>query len=549
MSVYDKQERKIVFSLASTPVRVGPGCYNLDEEAEFRARKGQKPAPFNTTGAIGSSGADFAGPGPIYKPKITDVDSRHNRVVGGRALANRAPRFVYNTNDMPGPGTYEIMKKTRWLQKGAVSMDPPTIPPPPPEPVKVFVKDPDELQPPKRTTVMKPGRPLSIPSIPDGDRLFGYRINRDGKLTVNKRPDSFPPLYNGDIPKFETEKFHGCKFGARTGLRDTNWAGPPGPAPNSYSPSLPKKKNFIRTQPHLASAWGLMGPDKNYPKKKIYSVQPAPNAYDIRGDIVPLPEGAAPFDQSSRRFVYVYNENPGPGSYETSGGSIGEAATVAPLDFTAKRFVSEIESSPGPSDYRQPDGIADEINKKSELLGSPHGAFGISQGRDFNLGSKQEFPAPNSYNPKAARAGPNPIVTRRLTSSFADRQIKGLDPRFNAGFGNPAPNAYESDKAYSRLKSTRRAEASSNEGKDRQTCFHFHAQRFHDVKNDVPAPCTYDPVIECKCMAKGRFTVHDAKLNSMQNSVGPGPAYFPTNETIGQTNTFNSTLGYAKEPE
>ena len=40
---------------------------------------------------------------------------------------------------------------------------------------------------------------------------------------------------------------------------------------------------------------------------------PAPNAYDVRGNIPQLPEGAAPFDQSSKRFVYVYNENPGPG--------------------------------------------------------------------------------------------------------------------------------------------------------------------------------------------------------------------------------------------
>ena len=27
-------------------------------------------------------------------------------------------RFVYKANDMPGPGTYEIMKKTKWLEKG-----------------------------------------------------------------------------------------------------------------------------------------------------------------------------------------------------------------------------------------------------------------------------------------------------------------------------------------------------------------------------------------------------------------------------------------------
>ena len=29
----------------------------------------------------------------------------------------------------------------------------------------------------------------------------------------------------GELPKYETEKLHGCKFGARTALRDINWAG------------------------------------------------------------------------------------------------------------------------------------------------------------------------------------------------------------------------------------------------------------------------------------------------------------------------------------
>jgi len=549
MSVYDKQERKITFELASTPARVGPGCYNLDDDADLRGRKGQKPAPFQTTGSIGSSGVNFPGPGPIYNPKIADSNSRHNRVVGGRALANTAPRFVYTSNDMPGPGTYEIMRKTRWLQKGAVSMEPATIPPPPSEPVKVFIKDQDESQPPKRTTVMKPPRPLAIPSIPDGDRLFGYRINRDGKLTVNKRPDTFPALYDGELPKFQTEKFHGCKFGARTALRDTNWAGPPGPAPNNYLPSIPRKKNFSRTQPLLASAWGMMSPEKNYPKMKVYSDLPAPNAYDVRGEMPVLEEGKAAFDQSSKRFVYVYNQNPGPGAYETCGGLIGDSATVAPLSFTAKRFQSIPESSPGPSDYEQPLGVAEEINKKSVLLGSDHGAFGISQGRDFNLASAVSTPAPNAYNPKQAKAGPDPKVTRRLTSSFANREPIGMDPRFNAGYGNPAPNGYEYAKAFERLKSSRRAPGRTNEAKERQSCFNYHAQRFHDIKNDVPAPCTYDPVIECKCTAKGRFTVHDEKLKSIQESTGPGPAYFPKNGNIGPPPTFNANLGYAKEQE
>ena len=44
---------------------------------------------------------------------------------------------------------------------------------------------------------------------------------------------TFPPVWSlfprsvcsGELPKYETEKFHGCKFGQRTALRDTNWAG------------------------------------------------------------------------------------------------------------------------------------------------------------------------------------------------------------------------------------------------------------------------------------------------------------------------------------
>merc|ERR1719334_1944322 len=492
-------------------------------------------------------GEDFAGPGPIYNPKIVNNNSRHQRVVGGSALANTAPRFVYKANDTPGPGTYEIMRRSRWLEKGAVSMDPPTIPKPPPEDVKVFITDPDRSKAPKRIIVGKLRPPAGIPSIPDGDRIYGYQINRDGKLTINDKPDLIQPLYGGGLPKYATEKFHGCKFGGRTALRDTNWAGPPGPAPNCYLPTIPKQKNFSKTQPLLASAWGLHSPSTNYPKQRVFSDTPAPNTYDVRGDIPKLPEGNAPFDMSAKRFVYVYNQNPAPGAYGTKE-HMGDAATVAPLSFTAPKFGPPEESTPGPSDYEMPPGVAEDAAKKCVLLGAPHGAFGVSQGRDFDPASKEETPAPNTYNPKRAVAGPDPKVTRRLTSSFASRAPIGLDPRLNAGFGNPAPNEYESGAAFGRLKSARRAPPRTKDAKQRQTVFNYYAQRFHDIKNDVPAPCTYHPDIECKCMSKGRFTVHDEKLKPLQASVGPGPAYFPKNGNIGIPPTFNATLGYAREP-
>jgi len=550
MSVYDRQERKIEFSLACTPRRVGPGCYNLDGDAKKRTLQGQKSAPFDTSGKIGTGVLPSAAPGPVYNPKVSDFNSKHDRVVGGRALANRAERFVYKANDMPGPGTYDIMQKTRWMEKGAVSMDPPTQPEPEPETVQTTLKEKSSTTGSRAMMVSRLPRPRGIPSIPDSNRLFGYRLNKDSTLTVNRPAPTGPKIYGGELPKFDTEKFRGCKFGQRTSLRDTNWAGPPGPAPNEYSPSIPKHKSFCQTQPLLASAWGLREPGQAVGEKKVFSDMPAPNAYDVRGDVgTDHEEANAPFNVGSKRFVYKYNDNPGPGSYKTAKSGIGDAPTVAPLSFTDPKFgKGDSESTPGPNHYEPPIGFGEEIMKKAEAPGAPHGAFGVSQGRDFNPGSKEETPAPNAYHLKWPTAGPDPKYTRRLTSSFASRSAQGLDPRYNAGFGNPGPNHYKSEDAFRRMRTTTRAPARSKEAKERQGCFLVHGKRFQDVVDFVPAPGTYDPPIDCKCMPKGRFVVHDEKLKSHHESAGPGPCYYwPKNGNVGTLKTYNTTLGFCDD--
>jgi hypothetical protein len=53
------------------------------------------PAPLGTDLAL-----DPSIPGPIYKPRIGDWNSKHDRVVGGRALHNKAQRSMNEVNSM-----------------------------------------------------------------------------------------------------------------------------------------------------------------------------------------------------------------------------------------------------------------------------------------------------------------------------------------------------------------------------------------------------------------------------------------------------------------
>jgi len=565
--MYDRAPRPTAnYLVGSTRDNVGPGTYDVptpsakyvkaDGYAPFQSMSGRETI-FHVGDLV------MAAPGPgSYDPGFAQEHK-----IGGSALANRGTRFnapPITSHETPGPGKYEISKKSDWVRnvKGTSS----------------FLQQTLQAEKSGKAIVTSRVRYLrkpDAPSIPSPGQAYGYEETEDGTLRKQAPPGKDgslgPAYYKVAAEKTATTaKYKGVHFGMLKAER-MKFSGKAGPGPGEYN---------VLTEKPTSDMTSVLNPEgkkfesrlpryheivANEEEKKAV---PGPGKYEISGQFTKKPapinvEGLEvehpPFMSQARRFHDSKEITPAPGAYNDPRLALESLKKVtgmkrSPFGQTAVRFQPsrKAKSVPGPGHYNIFNtGMAQESLKKAYLESTRSGAFGTTSARIMPIIQKHEvaLPGPSHYQPKRSEEK----YKKQLTSNFAS-----LSDRLGAAASqtvqdNPPPGSYEVavSHKYSQDKKTT-AIPRTKEAFRRNRAFLAGSNRFapprdmvtDEPEKDTPGPGTYDQGSSNKvklALMAGR----DSRFKNLNKEHVPGPGAYQLSPLLANTllkGTFNATL-------
>lgn len=556
--MYDRAPRSLTLPSDSTGHSVGPGSY---EAPEFGPTKYDGYAPFlsmttrETFLDVGDSIMAAPGPGQ-YDPGIAG-----ERVRGGSTLANRSSRFDSKESHTPGPGAYNLQKRSDWLREkyGQRELSPDML-------VGEGIKDGSIYKTSRITFQRKP----DPPSIPSPGKAYGYEEAPDGRLRPQEMPknDSTmgPAYYNVNHNDTATvQRYRGVHFGNRTSKR-MQFKGSGGPGPGQYNPfkdsgtKAPidlvieenRKQPFESNLPRYHEAIVVQEEKKAVPGPGKYEIKSQFSAKPIAISQLDEPIVHPPFGTQSRRFANMKKDTPAPGTYNDPRNSLEILKRTtglkrSPFGQTSVRFQGEhrVKGTPGPGTYSIPD-INTNLIRKAHVESSRKGAFGSTSSRIAPITRRQEeyLPGPAHYI-TAEKAQSKDIQPSAAFVSATER----LRTPPGVALDNPPPGSYEVRQSYDSTQGRVLYSSAqrSNRNAKKKGAFLSSSKRFKlqpqvmSAEGD-PGPGQYE-VHESD--ARGGLMTTRQQRFQPQKSETPGPGSYefsPLQMHTTLRGTFNATL-------
>ncbi|XP_077999351.1 sperm-tail PG-rich repeat-containing protein 2-like [Glandiceps talaboti] len=566
--MYDRAPRSLTQPDERTAANVGPGSYEtpIGSQALIRA---DGYAPFSSMTPRESfltvQDAVIAAPGPgQYDPGFAQ-----DIVKGGRTLANKSRRFNESTTFAPGPGTYNLSKKSDWLRSSAK---------PATAPASIGGKETGALI----TSRVKYQRKPQAPSIPTPGQAYGYEEGPDGSLKKQEAPRrdaSIGPAFY-DINQTDTKttkKYRGIHFGNRTAQR-MDFGGKHGPGPGEYDPyherelvivenlNAPKAEDrrFEAKLPRYhemvvqhEEKRAVPGPGKYEIKSQFQRKTPAVNTEGVEVD-------HPPFLSQAKRFNDKLSVNPAPGSYNDPRHSMEALKKISglkrsPFGQTAVRFQPEphIKKTPGPGSYSFP-GVATDSMKKAYMESTRRGAFGTTSVRIQPMTKKQETTQPGPAHYQVKEKQHYSRYTSNVSANFASQSNRLHSPP-PVVKDIPPPGSYEVSKSHDRTQGKiGHAGPRTDDGKKKAGAFLSSASRFvppgdiiiEEADPSNPGPGSYNPGAQDR-VKLGLMVTRDERFRGGKNEV-PGPGAYELSPLMQDTvlkGTFNATLNNPIAPQ
>uniref|UniRef100_A0A8C8RY61 Sperm tail PG-rich repeat containing 2 n=1 Tax=Pelusios castaneus TaxID=367368 RepID=A0A8C8RY61_9SAUR len=403
--MYDRAPRPLTLPAGCTQAHVGPGSYQLPPGTQEKA---DGYAPF-----LSFTSRDFTF--PIQNAEI----------------------------DVPGPGHYDIAKRTAGNLKVYRKVDGPSIP--------------------------SPGQAFGYEEAEDGTLIKQYPPQRD----VTLGPAYYQPVFNS---AYSAMKYKGVHFGNLTGKR-SEFKAQEGPGPGEYNTTQESALHYENV---------------NIRKEDKKKYEPYVPRYH---EVIVLQE-------EKKRFVHVKSITPAPGTYNEPRSALESLKKISgmkniPFGQTTVRFTqdSRLEKTPGPAFYNILNySIERESFKKAYLESTKKGAFGSSTPRPLYIFKRgafctpgpadyQEVPPPGFYDVQKAfekshnktnYMPPRTILAKRKHASFLSATPRKI--LSNTDKDVPGPGTYNPV-----VKS-----ASSI------SLFVSRVERFKDAKEVTPGPGAYE---------------------------------------------------------
>lgn len=556
--MYDRAPRSLTKPADSTERSVGPGSY---EAPEYGPTKYDGYAPFlsmttrETFLDVGDSIMAAPGPGQ-YDPAVVG-----ERVKGGSTLANRSSRFKSKESHTPGPGAYNLQKRSDWLKEKYAQNEMLAE-----MQVEEGMKDGSIYKTGRITFQRKP----DPPSIPSPGKAYGYEEAPDGSLRPQDIPNHDgsmgPAYYNVNHKDTATvQRYKGVHFGNRTSKR-MQFRGSGGPGPGQYDPfkeagirapidlvieetrrqpfesKLPRYHESIAVQEEKKA---VPGPGK-YEIKSQFSAKPVP--INQQDDPVIHP----PFGTQSRRFGNSKKDTPAPGSYSDPRNSLEILKRTtglkrSPFGQTAVRFQGEhhVKKTPGPGAYSIPD-MTTSLIRKAHVESSRKGAFGSTSSRIAPMTRRQEeqMPGPAHYLTKEKSKGKEV----QPSATFVSATGRLYTPP-GVVLDNPPPGSYEVRQSYDSTQGRVLYSSTqhTNRNAKKKGAFLSSSNRFHGQSQVMseegdPGPGQYD--IKEGGARGGLMTTRQQRFISVKSET-PGPGSYelsPLQMHTALRGTFNATL-------
>ncbi|XP_068711122.1 sperm-tail PG-rich repeat-containing protein 2-like [Montipora foliosa] len=558
--MYDRAPRTLTKPADSTGRSVGPGSYEPPESAPTKYTDGY--APFLSMTAretfldVGDSIMAAPGPGQ-YDPAIVA-----ERVKGGSTLANRSSRFVGKASYTPGPGAYNLQKRSDWLKEKYAQRElPPELL------VNEGMKDGSIYKTSRITFQRKP----DPPSIPSPGKAYGYEEAPDGSLRPQDIPNHDitmgPAYYNvNHEDTVAIKRYRGVHFGNRTSKR-MQFKGSDGPGPGQYDPF---NDPGIKAPIDLVIEENRKQPfDSNLPRyheaiaaQEEKKAVPGPGRYEIKSQFsaqAPVPISQMdelivhpPFGTQSRRFGNIKKDTPAPGTYNDPRNSLEilkrtTGLKQSPFGQTSVRFQGEhrVKRTPGPGAYSIPD-MNTNLMRKAHVESNRKGAFGSTSSRIAPMTRRQEelMPGPAHYltTEKSQNKEAQPSATFvSATGRLHTPQGVVLD--------NPPPGSYEVRHSHDATQGRVLYNSAQrpNRNAKKKGAFLSSANRFY-TQNQVmsvegdPGPGQYD--VQEDSARGGLITTRQQRFTDVKSQT-PGPGSYELSPLQMHTTlrgTFNATL-------
>ena len=550
--MYDRATR-FQSGSTSTPSNVGPGSYDAGTSTGFiKAREVDGFAPFQSMATretfLDISEQVVSAPGPgQYDPGLS------GRIKGGSTIANRGGRFDSFSNETPGPGSYNLSKRSDWLRNKG----------------KQKVEDaPAAYQSGYHVAFRRKPDP---PSIPSPGQAFGYEEGMDGSLQKQRAPEhdnSLGPAYY-HINEDETapvQKYRGTHFGKLTSQR-TDFKGEEGPGPGSYDPFKGKEKAPIDI---IIEEQRKKTLDSDVPRyhELVTIVEekkavPGPGKYNIKSQFdrqAPNAEATTrpSFGSQDRRFRDSADHFPAPGSYNDPRHSLEVINRTTglkrtPFGQTATRFVREhhVTRTPGPGSYNHQD-LASNVRKKALFNSSRKGGFGSTASRSLPLNKKDEhsLPGPGHYvAPKSAPTGVRGVSKKHAVFASTTARLALPSRELTIPQTNPPPGSYEVGKSHDKTQGRVLYNDFQSNSK-KHAGFLSSTKRFSQPRDIIlhktslanPGPGEYN--VKNPEIPGGNLVTRERRFKAIKNEV-PGPGNYdlhPLLESSVLGSTFNTSL-------
>lgn len=557
--MYDRAPR-IADNTVGIPLpNLGPGTHDVPQLSDKWVRS-DSYAPFQSMAERDNQIADTtsAAPGPgTYVPKFAQY-----KTPGGTALANtekRFPRPHPNVNLVPGPGKYNLQKKSDWNK------------------TKSITSVTDKAQGQNKTggslvvSRVKYQRQVDAPSIPSPGQAFGYEETPTGILKKQVPPnkdDTIGPAFYNNQDAYETlavRKYKGIHWGKLTAgrfgdLGKDNEV----PGPGQYDPAA----SVVDERQVYASLEG--GRQENtlpryhqiIEKTEEKKAVPGPGRYQIHSqfenkapviNIQGLEVEHPPFMVKSQRFTGTKFNVPAPGQYNDPRHAMEALCRVtgmkkSPFGQTAVRFQPRASrKSPGPGQYDLFSmGMGNDSLKRAYIESTRQGVFGTTSSRIQAVVKKDQpfLPGPSHYQPKKREEK----YKKRHTANFTSTSNRIAHVATETQQTNPPPGTYDVVTSYQKSFSKKTGAAPrTKEAYYRNASFISAAQRLPNPtapEDETPGPGAYDQNYLSKNVKLSRITGKDKRFKEVKDDK-PGPGAYHFSPLIASTvlkGTFNATL-------
>merc|ERR1711970_131604 len=267
-------------------------------------------------------------------------------------------------------------------------------------------------------------------------------------------------------------------------------------------------------QPHSAAAANASIPTR-------YSTYVINNSEDKKG-----------FTSKSKRFLQTFNDSPGPGTYQTYEGSsnpsFGKKGTGGFASRSSRMPRFKVKSCPNPTSYELSRELTDrrDFNKQYSSSFQPP----IASEKKYSV-TRQ--PAPNQYDTIKAFSK---VKDKRgsCDAAFKSKTKRSLVQIIKSSGSNLSPAQYELH--------------SKNEERAVTSCFRSQTERQLNAtrkKNIVPGPGTYDPKLEMKMerpmtmpFRKHCLTMSAPAMPMPPDPPSPGPGSYEIVDYNGPSKKF-----------